>query len=207
MGVDATRDLQHGGLCLQPDGPQPAHVGSAPTGPCQLGEERAQHLGVRVQHGRIHVRLAAAVDMADEAGLRRGRKLIEQCVAGAGRRSAPRHGPIPAAGQDGQTVWRMAASRSCVLPRARLRCDVQEPEAVDGLSQHRGTILDPLRMHLRSLFPASPIDGPGGTVRRSTIPEEQKRYQRGSRRAYRRIVNDSSSSIRTGLCRTPASPP
>jgi hypothetical protein len=78
ISVDAARSGQHGGLRPQPDGPEASHIGVVLTGPRQVREKGAQRFGAGLQHGRIHVRVAAAVDAADEAGLGPGRQLMQQ---------------------------------------------------------------------------------------------------------------------------------
>jgi hypothetical protein len=78
MRVHAARRGQHSPLCLQPDGPEAVHIGSVSTGSRQLCEKWAQRLGTGLQHGCIHVGMAAAIDVAYEAGLGPRRQLTQQ---------------------------------------------------------------------------------------------------------------------------------
>ena len=78
MRVNSARDGQHGGLGPQPDGPETAHVGSLLAGPRQLCEKPAQCLGAGLQHGRIHVGVAASIDVAHETRLGPYRQLVQQ---------------------------------------------------------------------------------------------------------------------------------
>jgi len=54
------------------------HIGAVLTGPRQLRKKRAQRLGTGLQHGRIHVCVAIAINVADEAGFGPGGQLMQQ---------------------------------------------------------------------------------------------------------------------------------
>ena len=92
MRVDPRGRGQHGRLGLEPDDPQPPHPAAARAGLGQLLEIGPDGRSAGTERAGVHVVVTAAVDMADQAGLRPGFQLQEQCALGVGRDRPPIQG-------------------------------------------------------------------------------------------------------------------
>ena len=89
MRVDPRSRGEHGRLGLEPDDPQPPHAAAIGAGVGQRMEVRPDGGGTGAERLGVHVFVAAAVDIAHQAGLRPGRQFQKQAMHGTRRDRPP----------------------------------------------------------------------------------------------------------------------